>query len=567
MASKRQHTTLSVTNTHRDLLQKRFKHQSTIFERLPNELHIEIFSYLLHVDIVYAFSQLNNRFQNLILNHCHTFDFKSINSTKFKCIIRQHQPERWRYLRLSNETETPGQIIYFFRQSPFKTCLSQLKNLSLTNMKPIDAQELIPQLKTFTYLVSLTIGNICGKTISSLELPSLKYLVLTSCKITKWMKNFNQLEKLEHTIEYDCIHDHNLIWPISLKQLKVSYTQQGDGEIVYASLCHLSQLESLSLYDNTCSSLPPDGQKWEKLITSSLTCLNEFQFCFKFWKDSSFIGDMNRIVSTFSTPFYLKEKQWFIQCDSHHQQFSVALLYSLPFAFERFEIVTHSFDQSISTVNDDYKKNMNLYTNVNTLIVNVNCENLNENLLNGNIQHLVLKYSDSLNKWIFSMTQIRQLSLGSQIDMSSKEFACLLKNTPYLESLNASYHTLNYLTTDWQNKVICRLLSCKILSLNLCFDEYLSPHTQNYVNVYEVLSIVRVFGKRCQHLTVSVYNRNVVAGLILRTMKHLHSLKVYLKEHDDLKINKEWLKTQNITFDCFINVNNNEYTFWFNNRH
>ncbi|CAF4380775.1 unnamed protein product, partial [Adineta steineri] len=116
MASKRQHTTLSVTNTHRDLLQKRFKHQSTIFERLPNELHIEIFSYLLHVDIVYAFSQLNNRFQNLILNHCHTFDFKSINSTKFKCIIRQHQPERWRYLRLSNETETPGQIIYFFRQ-------------------------------------------------------------------------------------------------------------------------------------------------------------------------------------------------------------------------------------------------------------------------------------------------------------------------------------------------------------------------------------------------------------------------------------------------------------------
>ncbi|CAF4429213.1 unnamed protein product, partial [Adineta steineri] len=113
-------------------------------------------------------------------------------------------------------------------------------------MKPIDAQELIPQLKTFTYLVSLTIGNICGKTISSLELPSLKYLVLTSCKITKWMKNFNQLEKLEHTIEYDCIHDHNLIWPTSLKQLKVSYTQQGDGEIVYASLSHLSQLESLS---------------------------------------------------------------------------------------------------------------------------------------------------------------------------------------------------------------------------------------------------------------------------------------------------------------------------------
>jgi hypothetical protein len=56
----------------------------------------------------------------------------------------------------------------------------------------------------------------------------------------------------------------------------------------------------------------------------------------------------------------------------------------------------------------------------------------------------------------------------------------------------------------------------------------------------------------------------------LRTMGHLRSLKVRLKEHsDDLKITREWLIKQNIMYenlDCSIVADENEYSFWMSRR-
>jgi hypothetical protein len=326
------------------------------------------------------------------------------------------------------------------------------------------------------------------------------------------------------------------------------------------------------VYDCTWSSPPPDGQRWEKLIVSSLPLLENFQFCFKFWKDCGPMGDINRIISTFSTPFYLEEKRWFVRCDAHCQQFSAAVLYSLPFAFERFEIITHSFNESISTLTpcstNDFNKN--IYRNVKTLIADVKCEKLHQGLMGRNVKHLILKFSGIPTDWLFTMTYVRQLSFGSQIEMSPKDFARLLKNLPCLNSLIAPYNTLKILTNYWKNKIVCEQLSQKIRSLNVCLDEYLPFKVQDYVKVDELLPIVRVFGKRCQHLTVTVYSRNIVAGLILRSMRRLRSLKVLLREHGNLKITKDWLREQDVTLkdlDCSIIIDGNEYSFWFDNRH
>ncbi len=386
------------------------------------------------------------------------------------------------------------------------------------------------------------------------------------------MQNCRQLESLEHIIEDNCIHEHHLVWPSALKQLKVFYTRIGDSEIVFASIRRLSQLRNLAVYDNAWSSPPPDGQKWEKLIVSSLLQLVNFQFYFKFWKDAGPMGDINRIVSTFSTPFYLEEKRWFVRCDTHRQMFSSAVLYSLPFAFERFGIVTHSFQESISTVdkNSTSQFNQNIYTKVKTLVADVKCNDLDPGLRKRNVKHLILKFSGTPADWLFSMNHLRQLSLGSYIDITSKDFTCLLKNLPRLNSLIVSYPTLKCLTNYWKNKTVCEQLSCKIQSLNLYSNEYVSFQNQDYVKVDELVHIVRIFGRRCQHLTITVYSRNVVAGLLLRTMQRLRSLKVILKEHDNLRITKSWLREQDVTLkdlDYSIIMNENEYSFWFDNRY
>ncbi|CAF2388423.1 unnamed protein product [Rotaria sp. Silwood2] len=68
---------------------KCFQHHFILIEQLPNELSLETFDYLNGVDIAYAISQLNDRFQHLLIKYVNTFDFKSINKVKFD-YVTQH---------------------------------------------------------------------------------------------------------------------------------------------------------------------------------------------------------------------------------------------------------------------------------------------------------------------------------------------------------------------------------------------------------------------------------------------------------------------------------------------
>ncbi|CAF0756975.1 unnamed protein product [Rotaria sp. Silwood1] len=167
---------------------KRFKHESTLFEHLPNELFVEIFGYLNGVDTVYAFSQLNVRFQCLLNHYVNNFNFKFISKAKFNYITQLHDIHKWRSLYLSDDDTTPGQIKYFSRLFPLNEYTQQLESLTVLHMKPDYAQEFLLQIRSLNNLVSLSIGLICGLNIQSIELPSLKRLVLTSCKHTCWIK-------------------------------------------------------------------------------------------------------------------------------------------------------------------------------------------------------------------------------------------------------------------------------------------------------------------------------------------------------------------------------------------
>jgi len=166
---------------------KRFKRNFTLLESLPNELFLDIFSYLSSVDAVFAFSQLNNRFQCLTLNYSNTFDFKLVSKKKFDHVIRQHDMHRWRSLRLSDDDKTPGQVTYFCQSFSFNENISQLQTLSIINTKSDTALLFLRQLTLFTHLVSLSIGFVCGQTVPLVQLCSLKHLVINSCTHTKWM--------------------------------------------------------------------------------------------------------------------------------------------------------------------------------------------------------------------------------------------------------------------------------------------------------------------------------------------------------------------------------------------
>ena len=359
------------------------------------------------------------------------------------------------------------------------------------------------------------------------------------------------------------------MWPVQLKRLQVAFSESGDSESIHATLGQLSQLRSLAVYDDSWSSSVPDGSRWEHLIVSSLSLLTDFQFYFKFWHDPILTRDLSPIVSSFSTPFYLNEKHWRVKCDVHRPHFSAALLYSMPFAFERFEMLTQSVHMSIGTVNSDDANNNQSYKSVRTLVVSANCDEPKLDLMNARIQHLVLRCPDTPVDWLFPMMHIRQLSLCNQINLSSTDFSRLINTIPRLDSLNVSYDTLTALTSNWENKSTCDQLASKVRSLNLCFNEYLLQCIRSHlhhVNAEECLPIVGTFGDKCQHLTIAVSSWNIVIDHILRTMRQLRSLKVYVCEELNTKMIKDSLLKDDRTCkarEAVINVDENEYTFWF----
>lgn len=167
---------------------KRFKREYSILEHLPNELFVEIFTYLNGVDAIYAFFYLNSRLQCLLNDYVNTFDFKSISKAKFHFVTQRHDLQRWRSLRLSDDVDTPGQIELFSQLFPLAKNINHIQSLAAVNMKTEHAQDFLVQIQSFNHLVSLSIGKICGSNIASMELPALKRLILISCKHTNWIK-------------------------------------------------------------------------------------------------------------------------------------------------------------------------------------------------------------------------------------------------------------------------------------------------------------------------------------------------------------------------------------------
>jgi hypothetical protein len=160
----------------------------TLFENLPNELFIEILSYLAATDAVIAFSYLNYRFQCLIFKFCQSFDFTSISKNKFDIIIQSHNTNRWHSLKLSDSDKTPGQVKYFFENYSLIDNFCQLQSLSIVKLKPSNQYPLLSQLRFLTNLVTLKIESICGCSFSEFDLPRLKKLSFSSCANTNWLK-------------------------------------------------------------------------------------------------------------------------------------------------------------------------------------------------------------------------------------------------------------------------------------------------------------------------------------------------------------------------------------------
>jgi hypothetical protein len=567
----------------------------TLLESIPNEIVIEILSYMTSVDAVIAFSNLNSRFQSLLDEFCHAFDFTSISKKNFDIIFQCQNTNRWHSLKLSDAAHAPGQVTHFFENYALTVNFSQLRSLSIVNTTPYHSYPLFAQLPSLSNLASLQIESLCGDDIPEFELPNLKKLTLRSCPNTGWLKvrrqmnlikpqknvsfsflqSFVGLEMIEYTIADGCTISRSFVWPRTLKYLKIIYEDDRYCSLIEQSLTDLPQLNDLEVYQKKPEGHVPRGETWTQIISTSIPSLKNFKFYFQFLCGDNQLNQLKEVVASFSTPFYTLENNWLVRCDvSAHYETPIrdkkygilnyhmrhVILYTIPFSSELFTVFKPYLKTKISEWSRNHidYRNINTHTNMKTLLFK-SYSAPDPMFDRSSIINLIINTFFDAPAWVYILTKLRHITIGDGAVLSSDDFNILLDNAPNLCSLAIKKSTLKLLTDNWTDMCVCHRLSRKIRTLSLEQDP-----SQCFVK-NELEKLLPIFSSLCQHLSLGLHSHNNTIDFILRKMCHLISLHVYIQRKNFLPITIEWLEQQNTRFNrnnCLItNIRYNHY-FW-----
>ncbi|CAF0892840.1 unnamed protein product [Adineta steineri] len=247
-------------------------------ELLPNELLFNIFQYLSTPDVLRAFLQLNRRFDELVDKHLYTCKYIDLRTTsKFNFDLFWKQ-----YL-----APLAGKIISLSLSNDFNTPdqVDQLYAHGIT-------------LRDFPRLRSLALFHIHSKEIMNKIATDLPYLTT-----------------LTHlTFEKSIINDQymiNIIWSLSNLVYFRCNTYFG-SEVTF---------DTPEVTSPTIKSVHGFRDIWNTTVKAGSTGEEQVE----------------QIVNTFRTPFWLDEHRWFVQCDWSPITES-CYVYTLPYAFENFNI-------------------------------------------------------------------------------------------------------------------------------------------------------------------------------------------------------------------------------------
>jgi len=114
-----------------------------------------------------------------------------------------------------------------------------------------------------------------------------------------------------------------------------------------------------------------DGFHWEKFIQTKLKKLNQFEFAF--CGDTKFIledsSDIESLITSFRTPFWIENKHWFVVCYYFKDSTNYSL-YSLPICKSNVRLYPHKNKISCSTY-PNFSNDIKLTDNVHEMQLNL----------------------------------------------------------------------------------------------------------------------------------------------------------------------------------------------------
>ncbi|CAF4309091.1 unnamed protein product, partial [Adineta steineri] len=359
--------------------------QQSLLPTLPVEIVYYICDCLDAKTILVSFRNICRRLRNIINNYDnYILDFKNTSQSDFRLISRLINPQRVKSLTLSQQTTTFDQTIFFDKQFHVKD-FSRLHSLTLIGIKESRLRAVLKHINILSLVsFSLEIGehkkqhdHVTATVLTSiLTRASLRKLALNieqnrieaiewpdpctieELKIDKCI-GFDSIRRILHhlprlkTLTIDCysiktIHPTNLtaycqkLTSVSLEKLNMNIA---DLEFFLQSMPSLIDLKL------TGNGNYFDGHRWEKFIQKNLLGLKKFQFYFSdYQNDQLNYPDIEQIIRSFQTPFWIELKKWFVICEYNINIPEWIKLYSIPNCMARVNSKVEPINISLSTL-------------------------------------------------------------------------------------------------------------------------------------------------------------------------------------------------------------------------
>ncbi len=507
-------------------------------ESLANELLVDLFEYLNGIHLFRAFHGLNSRFNNLLLTYFrfYAFDFRSVSKTDFDIICQEHLAplaDRIMSLCLSDDDETPQQLNCFLSHKFILRQFTQLKSLTLNYIRLKEMMD--KMMHEVHYLSHLTHMNIIDcyfrsgyfgtiwllpklmdfklQKMGLIDLRNAPKLFSLSLRNVTILAKIDQLTSLEHlfkctpylrrllvclTVDY---HSDQLSFiASSIKILNLSYESSLDKfDDLMRHLPNLSQLTVKTKY------IQLDGYQWENIITDYLLKLKRFQMMMEFDINSKIEKEnqVDQILDSFRTSFWLVERQWFVRCHwDPLQNNKNYCLCTLPCSFERYFYYATTPFKSTCPDKDDYPSYMSNASQF------------------SNIHHLDLTLPCLDTFWLVIPELHRLTSISvhaSNDDSVQSQLQRLLNQASHLYSLkiHSRQSTPYILLADITSQSIRRL---DLRSNHVCFNEETCIQLSS-----------TPLGIQCEVLLIQVESRTNILSLI-NNMKNLRALYIHCKD-------------------------------------
>jgi len=318
-------------------------------EQLSNEIFYEIFDYLLCQDISKAFSNLNNRFENLInSSYILTIRFSSESESILEDRYKHIDSDKYQIILLHSDNQS---FINKFNTYTIDSSFNHFQSIILHEIEIFQLMKLLVRLKSLPCLFSLTVFlDYCDDGLSDIyqivyHLPFLKYFKLNILDYHELNLNIpiatnEQFSSIEYLVIYhrltlteltnllsrtprlthlccfnvieseDDIKSETLMKLNNLRHLTIStnYLEFDKFEKFIVKLS--SQLRILNIKINCANTNYLNGARWEHLISQHIPYLNKFLFCYTEVIDNDFeITPCHALVNHFTSSFYLK-RQW-----------------------------------------------------------------------------------------------------------------------------------------------------------------------------------------------------------------------------------------------------------------